>query len=95
MKKTPNLGSEKTRPPASGKGRGRARQESPLHTLKQWWTFQNASEGPTMDAAERDVVTVEEATGLNQALVLQCSLVPLKDSPKKSQKEELPGSLRG
>ena len=40
-----------------------------------------------MAAAEGNVVTVEEAAGLNQALVLQCSLVTLKDSPRKSQKE--------
>ena len=67
----------------------------PAAHSKMMRTFQNVSEGPTMAAAEQDVVTVEEATGLNQALFLQCSLVPLQDSPKKSQKEELPGYLRG
>ena len=41
-----------------------------------------------MAAAGRDVVTVGAAAGLNQALVSQCSLVTLRDSPTKNQKEE-------
>ena len=45
-----------------------------------------------MAAAERIVVTDEEPAELNQALVLQCLLVTLKDSPRKSQKEEQSGS---
>ena len=46
------------------------------------------SDGSTMTATVKDVITTEEAAGLNQALVLQCSLVALQDSPKKNQKEE-------
>ena len=45
------------------------------------------SEGTAMATAEQNVVTVTEATGVNQALVLQCSLVTLKDGPRKSPKE--------
>ena len=33
-----------------------------------------------MAAGEREVVTAEEATGLNQALVLRCSLDALQDT---------------
>ena len=39
------------------------------------------------DAAGRDVVTVCAAAGLDQALVSQCSLVILRDSPTKNQEE--------
>ena len=42
----------------------------------------------TMAAAGRDVIPVDETAGLNQALVLQCSLVTLRDSPKKNHEEE-------
>ena len=45
-------------------------------------------DGSTMTATVKDVITTEEAARLNQALVLQCSLVALQDSPKKNQKEE-------
>ena len=48
-----------------------------------------------MAAAERDVVTVGAAAGLNQALVSQCSLVTLRDSPAKNQKEEERKALPG
>ena len=40
-----------------------------------------------MAIAELNIVTVEEAAGVNQALVLQCLLVTLKDSPKKWPEE--------
>ena len=43
-----------------------------------------------MSTAERNVVTVKEGAGVNQALALQCSLVTLKDSPRKSPKARLP-----
>ena len=40
-----------------------------------------------MAIAEQNVVTVEEAAGVNLEPVLQCLLVTLKDSPKKRPKE--------
>ena len=43
-----------------------------------------------MAAAEGNVITVEEAAGLNQALVLQCSLVTLKDSAATILKRVIP-----
>ena len=41
-----------------------------------------------MAAAGRAVVPDEEEAGLNQALVLQCSLVTLRDRLRKSREEE-------
>ena len=41
-----------------------------------------------MAAAGRAVISAEEASGLNQALVSQCLLVVLRDSVQKNQEEE-------
>ena len=52
-------------------------------------TAKNAdTEGSTKAAAGRDVITVDAVTGLTQALVSQCLLVTLRDSPMKNQEEE-------
>ena len=68
-----------------GKRKGSAGE--PVKDSETIWMIQNDSDGSTLAATEREVVTAGEATGLNQALVLRCSLVALQDSPKKSQKD--------
>ena len=50
---------------------------------------ERSSAGSTMFTDGRDVVTVTAAAGLNQALVSQCLLVTLKDSPRKSRGKDL------
>ena len=48
-----------------------------------------------MAAAERDVVTIDAAAGMNQGLVSQCSLVTLRDSPTNNQKKGTEGEAAG
>ena len=51
----------------------------PVKDSETIWMIQNDSDGSTLAATEREVVTAGEATGLNQSLVLQCLLVALQD----------------
>ena len=53
------------------------------------WRKALEEEERSFSGGGRDVVTVTAAAGLNQALVSQCSLVTLRDSPKKSWRKDL------
>ena len=73
--------------------------------MKEWRMAARPAEGvepgecsfrrSTMAAAERDVVTIDAAAGLNQGLVSQCLLVTLRDSPTKNQKKGTEGEAAG
>ena len=59
-------------------------EDEATHSETTVLQFQRASLWPPLGK----MVIVQEAAGLSQAVVLQCSLVTLKHSPKKSRVEE-------
>ena len=59
--------------------------EEPVEDSETMWELQDNLDGSIKTATEREVVTAGEATRLNQALVLRCSLVALQDSHRLFQ----------
>ena len=91
-RRAPNLGTGKARPPKQAVAEEERNPEPPKQTVDQreeegrlpllvrkldTLKRDAVADGFTMAAEGRDVITVDAAAGLNQALVSQCSLVTL------------------